>query len=375
MSQYVDVTKTPGIVLIDIFRYPELFDKINSYLLSPIALIALRQMNKDFLQFPPVQKAAFMSLFRRNLAHLLSSCGYTELTRPSEDGYESVLRPGKCILSGSVVLQAILGEEWVGSDIDMYVTAGDVLRVRRKLFRKMGYQYSMWPKDNDKPHEFIDGFGYFFSKVGSLLHSLEIWESTEAKAPAWLAAALPSYYPANGPDTPWPRRIPGQSASALQMIVLKDTVARAEDVLHTFDLDIVMNTWDGQTLRMGSVDALMTRVTQGSEYVRSMTAAFGNVSDPTDDKFLRLCELEDRDLVKINREGGWEPGTYKQGVKKVFRTLFGRLYKYSMRGFVIMAPKLLTTAKLADTVRWLNNADGITESDTESEGDLALGEY
>ena len=359
----------------DILRSRELHDRILSYF-SPISLIALKQTNKELERFPSLQKPIVMKLFRRNLSHLLSSCGYSELSRVSADGYESVLRPGGCILSGSIVLQALLGEEWVGSDVDMYVTASDVLRVRRKLFRKMGYQYSMWPKDKEKPNQFNGGLEYFSAHVGSLIESLEMWDSTEVKAEAWLGAALPAYYDGHGPGSAEPRRIPGQSASALQLILLKESVVAAEEAVHTFDLDVVQSTWDGTTLHILHPDAVAGRTAHVSDYVNAMTTAFGSVSDPSDDKFLRLRELERRGLVVLNRGvGAWRPGEYKFALKRVFRTLFRRLQKYSLRGFSIVAKKVWSAAKLAEVVRWVEGVEPDDDSDTEAEGDLLREQY
>jgi hypothetical protein len=82
------------------------------------------------------------------------------------------------------------------------------------------------------------------------------------------------------------------------------------------------------------------RTAHVSDYVNAMTTAFGSVSDPSDDKFLRLRELERRGLVVLNRGvGAWRPGEYKFALKRVFHTLFRRLQKYSLRGFSIVAKK------------------------------------
>ncbi len=75
--------------------------------------------------------------------------------------------------------------------------------------------------------------------------------------------------------------------------------------------------------------------------------------------------------------GSWGPGRYKIGLKTVFRTLFRRLQKYSLRGFAIVAKKVWTAAKLAEVVRWAEGVepDEDDDPDTENEGDLVEGQY
>jgi len=121
---------------------------------------------------------------------------------------------------------------------------------------------------------------------------------------------------------------------------LKDGITTAQDAIDKFDLDIVMNSWDGVTLQIHNYLALATRVASGSNYVQAMASAFGNTTDPTTDKYFRLKELEETGMIKIGGMEGWGiregMATYKTAVKSIFNVLFGRLYKYSVRGFTIM---------------------------------------
>ena len=126
----------------------------------------------------------------------------------------------------------------------------------------------------------------------------------------------------------------------LQMMVLKDEFATAQVDIDKFDLDIVKNSWDGVTLEIHDYISIVSKVAHGSDYVQAMASAFGNTTDPTSDKYFRLQELEETGLIKIGGMDGWGSRggrvSYKKGIKSIFNVLFGRLFKYSKRGFTIM---------------------------------------
>ena len=80
--------------------------------------------------------------FKTNLGYMLQCCGYSAL--------ESVLEQGKCILSGSCVLQAILGVMWAGSDIDLYTSNKKNSPPSKNLEKN-----SAKPRRTPKKHGFI----------------------------------------------------------------------------------------------------------------------------------------------------------------------------------------------------------------------------
>ena len=86
---------------------------------------------------------------------------------------------------------------------------------------------------------------------------------------------------------------------------MKDEITTAQEAIDKFDLDIVMNTWDGVTLQIHNYLAIATGIARGSGYIESMVWAFGNVTDPTTDKYFRLKELEEAGLIKIGGMDGW----------------------------------------------------------------------
>lgn len=157
-------------------------------------------------------------------------------------------------------------------------------------------------------------------------------------------------------------------------MVLKKEVSSAEEVILGFDIDIVRNTWDGKTLHIAHPEAIASHTAHTSEFTQDMVAAFGKISDPTLDKFFRLCDLEDRGFIKVRGNMDWQPGTYKSGIKLVFSTVFYRLLKYDNRGFTIMLQsEEWKSGKLTEIVAWLD--DNEDDSDTDNEGNPARGVY
>ena len=259
-----------------------LFDVLIGFL-QPIDIIMSRNVNKKIHR--EISSNFVLSSFRRNLAKLVSNCGYSGLVQRDND----VLRPGKSILSGSIVLQAVLGEEWVGSDIDLYATFDYITRVRSKFYHDMGFMYAAWPDDNDVDDQCCD---YLISKIGSVLESVEVWKSTEAKEPSWKTAS-DGLNKAHGYCN-----LSQKSAGSLQVMALKADVGMAEEAIRGFDLDIVMNTFDGTTLFITNPFSIASRVAHTSEYVHMMSQALGDVADPSVDKMDRLDNLSEKGVFR-----------------------------------------------------------------------------
>ena len=136
------------------------------------------------------------------------------------------------------MLQALLGKEWISSYIDIYVSEDGVPEVRRRL-SSMGYYREGWP---DYPAR--DEDEYYFSKVGPRLESLEVWLSKD---------------PTMGARREYDRdmlrgEFCQQSVGVLQLMVVKRSLPRVEDIVRGFDLNIVMNTWDGRSLSIANLD-------------------------------------------------------------------------------------------------------------------------
>lgn len=141
---------------------------------TPIDLIVLQRTSKDIrTQEAPITKSMIKN-FKSNITIMLSNCGYEHLSQ------SNLLCRDDCILSGSIVLHAILGKELIGSDIDMYASENSVPKIRQHL-SSMGYYRVGWP-DHLEPD---DEDEYVLSKVGPRLESLEAWLSNAPKTNAW----------------------------------------------------------------------------------------------------------------------------------------------------------------------------------------------
>ena len=353
----------------------EILDTILSFL-APIQLITLSKTCKKFRKL--FTHKYILNKFRCNLDELVRKAGFTEISKQTdrEAGYTSVLKPRKCILSGSIVLQAILGEEWIGSDIDMYVTTKDIVRVRHKLFRKMNYFFGIWPRNdliNKSSSTFSPSCFYLLSISGTVLKSVELWESSEPKDVKWQTARDELSNQINHPFN-MPEGRTRNSSGCLQVMLLKDDITNAEEGITAFDLDIVKNIWDGVTLSINNLESIATRRAIGSEYVNDMADAFGNVNDSTSDKFFRLKELEEeKEYFKLVRKNysRWSTNLYKEGIKIVYQVLFSRLHKYSQRGFkIVLNNKEWSRHKLQEIYQYVNNLEDV--SDTESESDMIV---
>ena len=203
----------------------DLLSVIYSYL-KPNNLIMMSKINKQFHKCSILRKA-IIDMFKSNLNRILRCCGYSALDR--------VLEKGICVLSGSVVLQAIWGEEWAGSDVDLFCTFGGASEVRRRL-KELGYQTEMSYNEDDEPNAYLENQQYLFQRSGSRIHSIEVWTSNDQKTGAWAQNASSQHI----------RASPG----SLQLVVMKEEYPTAEEIAEAFDLDIVMNTYDGKILHM-----------------------------------------------------------------------------------------------------------------------------
>lgn len=92
----------------------------------------------------------YNEILKRNLGYLVSSFGF-----PSLEHFNRLLACTGLCLSGSLLLQGFLGENWEGSDMDLYLSfnrnARRYVRIIQMELFKMGYEqkYSWRPYNND----------------------------------------------------------------------------------------------------------------------------------------------------------------------------------------------------------------------------------
>ena len=352
----LDTSPAPPVSFNAVFDIADLRNLIVLYVRAPVDLIQLSRTCKKHHACGETRRA-ILHVFRANIGRIVQRCGYSELARRNdpEGGYTSLLQPSQCMISGSVVLQALTGEDWISSDIDMYVTSDAYdERVREKMISEMGYISMALPYTTDEDaydqREFVGTA--MASGLSTILDAVETWESLEPKAMAVEAERDRIY------SESWNAGPTGM----LQVIKLKPHVATAEEGTSTFDMDIVKNTWDGTTLHVSAFDAVVTRTAQCTTSVCDMLTAFGDVDDPTAVKVSRLLALLNRgDKVPVQHL--FRRGDSKTGIKKVFSAIFRRLIKYSRRGYRIIAAsgKELKAATLARVITWIED-----ENDTKS---------
>ena len=273
----MDVTESArkrGIFLLS----QDLLTLIHSFL-NPIDIIMFSQMNKQFHNCAVIRKE-IIEKFKCNLRGLLQCLGYAAL--------DSVLQQGNGVLSGSCVLQAILGERWK-CDIDLYSTFDGRYELTDKL-AELGY-FQFFTSSDTSDYVFNPLFGPT-NFQGSKLSSVSEWGSIR---------------PATGfSGSPRP-------TGMLQMIVLNETVLTAEEAIVDFDWDIVQNTWDGKTLHITAPTALATKVAN----------AVGNG-----------YEL----LIKNFETGSYSTAENSNAEEMCYawKRMLKRMHKYSCRGFKIM---------------------------------------
>jgi len=98
----------------DIILFGDVFDNILMRLLIPIDLYNLVQTCKQY------QKKIKMSHIKKSTIQEINRRSYG-IFGNDLNNFKDMMRQSNAIISGSFVLQCILGEYWAGSDIDIYV--------------------------------------------------------------------------------------------------------------------------------------------------------------------------------------------------------------------------------------------------------------
>lgn len=97
------------IIITDPFVYD-----ILSYL-RPVDLLTLKFASWTF--YKKIDKKIFYNFVARIMNNRLSHIFGDRLIE-----FKNIMESTKCVISGSFIIQSILGEQWDGSDIDIYVT-------------------------------------------------------------------------------------------------------------------------------------------------------------------------------------------------------------------------------------------------------------
>jgi len=259
--------------------------------LSPIDLINLSIVSLEFNSNKELKRSILPS-FRRNLFGLLVDGGHSEIINE----LYKLLSPRSCILSGSIVLQAILGVCWMNSDVDIYCLNRIPFSAHYLLLAK-GYEGTNHTMDLDESYYFL---------MGSVMHIHHVHD----------------YFSRSN-----------RFASKIQVIDMNPNVS-AESCVDHFDLDIVQNYFNGEKLFIKSIASLTSKVGKVQRCTRCVTRTIGKASGSLVNVLKRLLALHNDGVIQINLEN-WYPLEAEKTLKSIFIRIFSRFEKYIQRGFVI----------------------------------------
>jgi len=266
--------------------------------LSPIDLINLSASCLAF-HFETGLQQSILPSFKRNISILLNEGGHFTVSRD----LSQVLCPGTCVLSGSIVLQAILGVQWKGSDVDIYCLRDKPLSVHDFLLSR-GYDGFDQTMDFDESYYFM---------ITSVMHI----------------------------DNVHDYNLSSNTGTKIQVIDMNPNIS-AESCVEHFDLDIVQNYFNGTELFVKSVVSLTNRYAKVQRHIQLVTKTIGKATGSLAHVLMRLLKLHSDGVVQLNLEN-WDPFSAPTILKSIFVKIFSRFQKYSLRGFLIADENYLWT--------------------------------
>lgn len=141
----------------------------------------------------------------------------------------------RAVVSGSSVIQAILSENWINSDLDIYINPDDLEAIRKKL-TDSGY-FENVPEENNR------GLPYGNMKVVKFYKYRDIEANCNVK-----------YFDAG-------ERV----RDRVLKIDIVMTDIPIDDFVNNFDLDICRNSFDGTTLKIGNIDSVLNKTAKYSD--------------------------------------------------------------------------------------------------------------
>jgi hypothetical protein len=208
--------------------------------------------------------------------------------------------PWPFVISGSIVLQALLSVKWERFDIDIF---GKTLGVDliQSLLEESSYQnFYVRGDTNDQ---------YIIINASETLKAVKDWYNYQRND-----HALP--------------------LSTVQVIELTENIIQPAACVHSFDLDIVKNSWDGKLIRINNCSSLLQKTANVSKHIGQLLAAMGNVCGSLANPFKRLYELQKNRTLTIDLTK-WNLSLSEDIIVNVFRKIFHRFLKYTKRGFTI----------------------------------------
>ena len=265
--------------------------------LSPIEIIGLGYLNKDF-KLDKRMKELYTSRFEMNVMKLIVAKGHPLLA----EILTTISRPWPFVISGSIVLQALLSETWESYDIDLYGRK-DELKKLEYLLRKNMY------------------ISFFNAETQDQYIQLEVTKSIK-EVINWYNLARKEYN--NLADR----------ACIVQIIELNDHIEQAADCVQSFDLSVVKNSWNGITIYVDDYESLLSKASNVSDHIELIVDAMGNGCGSFAAAFERIHQLQRKEILNINLKRMNLVSSHA-AVVNFFDKIFSRFLKYARRGFVI----------------------------------------
>ena len=262
--------------------------------LSPIEVLKLSTVHRNLKEDLRV-KRWIMYKFKNNLYELMNSIGHSALANT----LRKYKHPWPFVISGSIVLQALLSDQWENYDIDIYGIP-DSIGTTERLLLNAGYENFNVRADTIEP--------YIALMATKTIKSVKDWYN---------------YNPL----------INEQARSTVQVIELNDNNIDARRCVDAFDLDIVKNTWDGETLCINNFNSISNMTADVSPHIDHVLGAMGNACGFVT-SLVRLYELEQKGVLSIDLKN-IKLSRLPIYVESVFDRIFRRFLKYAKRGFII----------------------------------------
>jgi hypothetical protein len=271
--------------------------------LSPVEILNLSHVHRTF-KTPQTMNLMFRQ-FKDNLYGLMRDSGHSALVQHLT---MTSAKPWPFVVSGSIVLQSLLSVRWDKFDIDIYGKT-DGVNLIQKFLSESSYQNSYIRGDTHDQ--------YIVLQATDSLKAVKDWYNYQSEQ-----NTLP--------------------LSIVQIIELSDHITQPAACVHSFDLDIVKNSWNGKSLRIFDCLSLVQKTAKIADYIEQILGAMGNLSGSLANSFRRLYNLQKSRLLSIDLTL-WNLSLSDDITSSVFTKIVSRFLKYAKRGFIIKGARKIWT--------------------------------
>jgi hypothetical protein len=268
--------------------------------LAPIEVIGLAKLHKNF-KLDKRMIEWYKWQFEKNIYDLMKSKGHPIIAQLMS----TIPRPWPFVISGSIVLQALLSEKWESYDIDVYGNS-DGLNELEKILRDNCYVCLLNPDSEDQ---------YIQLEAAKLIKKVTDWHN-------YVRTSSNNYM------------VP----CCVQIIELRDLIKNPADCVNSFDLSVVKNSWNGTDIFINDYESLLSRTAIVSEHIEFIVGAMGNGCGSFAGAFERLYQLQRNAILSIKFDR-MNLNSSHAAVVSLFDRIFSRFLKYSKRGFLIHSIK------------------------------------